>query len=148
MTITPNNTSQPLDASDFTDIWAAIQNGASAADGEQLAAAMNTIVLRDAILSETARQRAWGKLEHAAVIAARTANTQHTPVAGPMTLHALACTVTGDTGSAVVLLDIVLTTDPDYTLAQLAARALCAGLPGHHIADLFASIPLADCLRL
>ncbi len=147
MTITPN-TSQPLDASDFTDIWATIESGASAADGQMLAAAMNTIILRDAILSETARHRAWSQLEHAAVIAARTAHTHNTPVAGPMTLHALACTVTGDTGSAVVLLDIVLTTDPHYTPAQLAARALCAEIPGYAIAGLFASIPLADCLHL
>ena len=148
MTITPNNTSQPLDASDFTDIWATIESGATAADGQMLAAAMNTIILRDAILSETARQRAWSQLEHASVIAARTANTQHTPVAGPMTLHALACTVTGDTGSAVVLLDIVLTTDPDYTLARLAIRAITAQMPGYAIAGLFATIPLADCLHL
>ncbi len=148
MTITPNNTSQPLDASDFTDIWTAIDAGATPADGQMLAAAMNTINLRDAILSETARQRAWSQLEHAAVIAARTAHTHNTPIAGPMTLHALACTVTGDTGSAVVLLDIVLTTDPNYTLAQLTARALCAEIPGHTIAALFASIPLADCLHL
>lgn len=144
---TPASSGSPLDASDFPHLWETITHGATRAHGQILAEAMNTTILRDAILSETARTQTWDTLEHAAVVAARTANTHHTPVAGPMTLHALAATITGDTPTAVVLLDIVLAENPDYTLALLTNRAIHADLPGHVIAAIFADIPLTECLH-
>jgi hypothetical protein len=108
---------------------------------------MNTIILRDAILAETARTQTWDTLEHAAVVAARTANTNRTPVAGPMTLHALARVIAGDTPSAIVLLDIILAEHPDYTLALLTVRAILGHLPGPVLAAIFADIPLTECLH-
>lgn len=145
---TPSSSSgSPLDASDFPRIWDTITGGATPDHGQVLAEAMNTTILRDAILAETARTQTWDTLEHAAVVAARAANTHRTPVAGPMTLHALARVIAGDTPSAIVLLDIVLAENPDYTLALLTVRAILGHLPGPVLAAIFADISLTECLH-